>query len=244
MVIQVFEALFRLTSSDTPIARSISIALDTLLFTIPTYKASSPSLQTEFNDLAFPNNSHIFQALTSIRSSTLHTERARLSAITLGLQSPTVVTCGSGSPIGYFSFHTLVSHTGGTICRSYTLVSRACVFRHPSRHVHLMVPMWHCAFHQKVPRKWSCGSMLAPFPCSGTNPRRRDPKTDRKIRSKQYSCWLEIEESAVFMNKTHTHRNRAKENLAAFRTAFKYDLSCVLQQGNAQPLQQVMIVSC
>jgi hypothetical protein len=33
-------------------------------------------------------------------------------------------------------------------------------------------------------------------------------------------------------------RNRGKENLAAFKTAFKYDLSCVLQQGNAQLLKQ------
>jgi hypothetical protein len=33
-------------------------------------------------------------------------------------------------------------------------------------------------------------------------------------------------------------RNCGKENLAAFKTAFKYDLSCVLQQVNAQLLQQ------
>jgi hypothetical protein len=31
--------------------------------------------------------------------------------------------------------------------------------------------------------------------------------------------------------------NRGKEKLAAFKTAFKYDLSCVLQQGNATLLQ-------
>jgi hypothetical protein len=36
-------------------------------------------------------------------------------------------------------------------------------------------------------------------------------------------------------------RNRGKENLAAFKAAFKYDLSCVLQQGNAQLLQQGLI---
>jgi hypothetical protein len=36
-------------------------------------------------------------------------------------------------------------------------------------------------------------------------------------------------------------RNRGKENLAAFKTAFKYDLSCVLQHGNAQLLQQGLI---
>jgi hypothetical protein len=36
-------------------------------------------------------------------------------------------------------------------------------------------------------------------------------------------------------------RNRGKENLAAFKTAFKYDLSCVLQQGNAQLLKQGLI---
>jgi hypothetical protein len=36
-------------------------------------------------------------------------------------------------------------------------------------------------------------------------------------------------------------RNRGKENLAAFKTVFKYDLFCVLQQGTAQLLQQGLI---
>jgi hypothetical protein len=38
-------------------------------------------------------------------------------------------------------------------------------------------------------------------------------------------------------------RNCGKEKLAAFKPAFKYDLSCVLQQGNAQLLQQRLIRS-
>jgi hypothetical protein len=36
-------------------------------------------------------------------------------------------------------------------------------------------------------------------------------------------------------------RNRGKENLVAFKIAFQYDLSCVLQQGNAQLLKQGLI---
>jgi hypothetical protein len=57
------------------------------------------------------------------------------------------------------------------------------------------------------------------------------------------TCGFMGNEFGTFTQKIESafKRNRGKENLAAFKTAFEYDLSCDLQQGNAQFLQQGLI---